>query len=39
MAEPQQDVEGAPLGFYVFLGTIGVVFLGIIGYMISVYLS
>ncbi len=31
--------ESTPVGFYVFLGVMAVTFLGIVGYMVSMYLS
>jgi hypothetical protein len=39
MSELQQPETGSPKGFYVFLGTMGLTFLVIVGYMVSMYLS
>lgn len=37
--ETSQTSETTPVGFYVFLGVMALTFLGIVGYMVSIYLS
>jgi hypothetical protein len=39
VAEQQPSVQDTPTGFYVFLGVMGIAFLVIVGYMVSMYLG